>query len=58
MCQRTEEGVGSPGPEITGSREPPDNGAGEPNSGPVQEQQAFLTVKSSLLPWDEFLTLE
>lgn len=29
MWQRTEEGVGSLGPEITGSCEPPDNGAGD-----------------------------
>ena len=42
----SEDGIRSPGAGVSSSCEPPDVGVG--NSGPLEEQQAFLTTEPSV----------
>lgn len=45
---------GSPGARVTGTYEPPDVGAWEPNLGPYQEQPLLLTVGEHFCPANQF----
>lgn len=53
---RSEEGIGSPGIEVTQGRELP-CGSWEKDLGPVQEQSMILSVEASLQQQDLFLLL-
>lgn len=45
---------GSPGAGVTGTYEPPDVGAREPNLGPYQEQPLLLIVGEHFCPANQF----